>query len=190
MIQVFKLICLTIFFLIFKTNTYASYHGGYLGLGLPYLGQMGYTHVLEGDKYSFDLSYQKFSLDFGEASVSLSKPEVMFKWHVFTGAFYVAAGLGRMNLIAEASQSGEKARVEFSAFTLTPSTGWLWGIKDGGFTIGIEVGYQLPFLTDTQISAPGLSEGDDILDDVVEANNELGKTPFPVISFLRIGYLF
>jgi hypothetical protein len=86
---------------------------------------------------------------------------------------------------------------------LTPHFGWIW-IFGNGFTLGLEVGYQIPLGAKTTIafssSDPNVqsvitqiqatSQYKQAVSDVEQIGNKFGKTPLPYFTALRIGWMF
>ena len=177
-------ICLT-------PSLWAGSFGLNVGLGAPYLTQFGVNYVSASNKYSADINYGTITLNSGLSKASLSKPEVNLKWHPFAGAFFLGLGIGQQTLSAEATDvvTGQTAKVEVTSIAVTPNLGFMWGLKNQGFFIGIDAGFQNPLSPSTTITS-ALPTTDPAYIDAETQAKDLGETAFPVFTFVRIGYLF
>ncbi|MEZ4870698.1 MAG: hypothetical protein R2827_00340 [Bdellovibrionales bacterium] len=161
-----------------------------VGGGLPYTSQFGVNWFIS-DQFSAEVSFNQLSLSSGTASLSMTKPEIGIKWHMFKGSFFLGLALGQFTLESVGTDpvSSLEAKAEITATAMTVTMGWLWSISDGGFFWGLDFGYQSPSGVDTTITGP-LSPGDTAYDDAEELANDMGDTALPLFTFLRLGYMF
>jgi hypothetical protein len=126
--------------------------------------------------------------------------DVRLKFYPFQGSFFLGLAYGSQTLTGNMTQtiSGVVTTgtvVQDNQF-IGPHLGWNW-IWDCGFFMGMDLGVQLSMnrkttFTDNsnnptvQNSAEYLALKKDILD----AAELVGKTPFPILSLVKIGYFF
>lgn len=168
-----------------------SHLGINAGFGLPFTSQYGLTYVTASNKVSLDLTYNAFKITDGMASLSLIKPELMVKWHPFMGSFFLGAGLGQQTLTATGKDTltGLTAEIEVTSMTVTPTLGWMWGMSDGGFYIGMDFGYEIQSGATTKITSI-LPDTNQAYIDAKTQGDKFGNTSFVVMTLLRLGYLF
>lgn len=161
------------------------------GLGIPFLSQGG-IHYKASDKFGLAIGYNLLEFTFGYSKTSLSMPEVLLHFHPFSGAFFIAAGAGKENLKVTASDGtpSTDVAIEVSATTTIIKTGWMWGIGDGGFWLGIDMSYVMPSGGTTTITAPGVPTTTQAYIDALEAADKFGKLSYTNLTFIRFGYLF
>lgn len=174
-----------------SSSAWGGNFGFVMGTGLPFTSQFGLSYLTGSKSLSFDLMYNSFKLTSGLANVSMTKPELMAKWHPFAGSFYLGVGVGQFTLSADATDAltSLTAKVTVTSLAVTPTMGWAWGISNGGFFMGLDFGYQSPSGAKTEIESL-LPTTDQAYIDAVEQGNKLGETALPVFSFLKFGYLF
>lgn len=185
---------LRVFLVILFSSSVSAYAGVGLsgGLGLPYVGQFGLDYKASSD-WSFYAGYNTLSLSVGNASVELTMPEFLVRYHPFSKSFYLGVGVGQENLKASATDqtTTATASTEVTAMTGIAKLGWMWGAADNsGLWIGVDASYIMPFSPTSTITAPGVPTTDPAYQDVVDANEKFGKTAYINITFLRLGYLF
>lgn len=168
--------------------------GLYGGSGIPYLTQFGLNYVSSSHMFSVDLSYNSLSLTSGLASVSMTKPEVLLKYHPWGGSFFVGVGLGQTTFSGEATDltTSLKVKAEVKATSITPTIGWMWGMGDGGLYYGLDVGYQTlssPKTTFTYDTS-SITTTDTAYTDVSKQVTDVGEASLPLFSFIKLGYLF
>ena len=190
----FKLIFIGLSFVISFTSFGASSSGGLginVGAGLPFLTQAGINYVAS-QRFSFSLGYNLLSLDNGLASVKLSMPELLVHYHPFSGAFFIASGVGQESLEATSSDtSGNSVTLKVDASTFIGKLGWMWGAANGGFWFGIDYSFVSPSGGDPEITTTGsIATTSQSYLDVVEAGSDFGDTAYGNLTFLRFGYLF
>lgn len=168
-----------------------SSFGFNLGGGFPYTSQFGLNYVVTSG-FSMELGYNSVTISSGTASGSLTKPELVLKWHPFSGSFFLGLGLGQESLSVSATDvlTSLTAKATVSALTVTPSLGWMWGMGDKGLFVGVDMGFQSPSGASTTVEAPGLTSADQAYQDAEKAANDFGTIALPVFTMLRLGYLF
>jgi hypothetical protein len=133
----------------------------------------------------------------GSAELSLWAVQGTLRWFPFSGAFYLGSGVGYQSLKASVSSTSGVAPTEVSTNLsspfITPQLGWLWMWKSG-FALGLNAGVQIPFASDPEVKmtvagVPVPAAGGDA-DDVRNVAKMIGKTPFPNIDLLKIGFFF
>jgi hypothetical protein len=182
---------ITILFFSFLVTTNAySQVGPNFGMGFPFLTQFGVDYQLN-DRFTFELSNHELGFDITDASLSMTRQELGVRWHIFQGSFFFGLAYGNMNFSATGTDSGQTVTFDIDAQTLTTKFGWLWGIKDGGLYVGMDFGIQSPMSTSTSITnSSGLPTSNQAYQDAEEAADTIAKASLPVVSFLKLGYLF
>jgi hypothetical protein len=76
---------------------------------------------------------------------------------------------------------------------VSPQLGWLWMWKSG-FALGLNAGVQIPFASEPDVKmtvagVPVPAVGGSV-DDVRSVAKLIGKTPFPNVDLLKIGFFF
>ncbi len=171
-----------------------------VGFGFPYLSQAGLNYVHSSKMFSAQIGLNSVTVKTDDVDVDLSRVDVSLRWHPFSGSFFIGAAVGKQTLVAtkEDSISGDAVSVEakVTSNTLTPEVGWMWGSSSSGFFLGLDLGYEMPsgakttFTTTASSAVQATSDYQDLNDDVVAKGNKFGETAFPVVTFLRVGYLF
>ena len=185
-------IILLAFFLCFSPRTFAGNYGLNIGLGVPYLTQFGINYVDLPKNLSAEVRLNFFfTISAGIASVRLTKPEVNVKWHPFTSSFFLGIGLGHQIATATATEPSSGAGVKYSVSSSVATTtlGWLWGISDVGLFGGVDVSYQNPYHVYTTIDT-AIPADDTAYTDAREAGEKFGNLGLPLITLIRIGYLY
>lgn len=165
--------------------------GASAAFGIPFLTQI-HAHYQLNDQVSFSAGLNSLSLDAGEASVSMTLPEVIVKYHPFAGAFFVGGGLGSNSLEVTATESvtSNKISAKVDSTAMIIKTGWMWGASDGGFWYGMDFSYISPSGASSTITAPGVSTSDPNYQDAVDAAEKYGETALFNLTLLRIGWMF
>ena len=161
------------------------------GIGLPFLGQVGARYYF-AENLGLSVGYNHLSLDVGEASAKLTMPEILLHYHPFSGAFFIAAGIGKESLEVTATDTLTQlqASAQVDAMTTVLKTGWVWGADNGGFWFGVDLSYIIPTSPDVTITAPGVPTTSQDYIDTVDAAEKFGETAFLNITFARLGWLF
>lgn len=174
-----------------NSNHTPSSWGVSAGLGVPFLTQLGASYINSSSLWSAELLYHSFSLTIASVTLKASKPEGIVRWHPFRGAFFLGLGLGQQTLSAEAFDLGASSNIKVSltSFASTPYLGWMWGLANRGFYTCIEFGAQISSDSKTSITT-SLTSNNQTYIDTVEQSNKYGNLTLPVMTLLRIGYLF
>lgn len=161
-----------------------------VGVGLPFLQQAGANFYFT-DHFGLDLGYNKFNLTVDSASVDLTVPELVAKWHPFGGAFFIGGGVGQESFKAVGSDAltGQTAEISVKATTMIGKLGWMWGSNNGGFWYGMDFAFYSPSSPETTIVSI-LPSTDPAYVDAQEQADKFGKTSFTNLTFARFGWLF
>ncbi|MFK8137855.1 MAG: hypothetical protein AB8E15_05805 [Bdellovibrionales bacterium] len=188
-----KKLIFTIFFssLAFASTLKAEGMGLHFGVGLPYASQYGFDHTLS-DTWSYSIGYNSISASFDTASVALTLPEVVFKYHPFKGSFFLGAGLGQSSLEVTAFDTASSTTVAgaVDSLAVVVDLGWMWGKGDGGLWFGMDLSYVLPMSADPSIDAGSALTSSTAYQDVESQLQTFGETAYINITFFRLGYLF
>lgn len=161
-----------------------------LGFGLPFVSQYGLNYQVS-KKLGFTAALNNLDVSIDTASVKLGLTEFTANYHPFEGSFFLGLGAGMQNFEASATDSLSLA----SAATTVDSTvvlaklGWMWGVQNGGFWMGLDMTYVSPMASDISITGSA-TVGSQEYNDVLEAAQKFAETAYTNITFLRIGYLF
>lgn len=166
-------------------------YGFNLGIGLPYIGQVGVNYRLNA-KWAVSAGYNLLKLDVDEATAELEMPEIFFQYYPWAGSFFIGAGLGKESLEVTAKEQldGDPISIEVDAMTTIAKLGWTWGTGNGGFWYGVDMAYIMPNSPDVTTNAPGVLTSDPNYQDAIEAAEDFGETSYPNITFIRVGYIF
>lgn len=175
--------------LTFATNAQAAF-GINAGTGIPYLSQVGLDWTLASKTWGFQFEYNILSLSTGLASASLTKPEIMAKWHPMQGSFFLGLGIGQQVLSSKATDAttGQTAEVSVTSMALTPTLGWMWGSGDGGLWFGLDFGMVMPSGATVTITS-ALPDTNQAYIDARNQGRTLGETQYTAFG-LKLGYLF
>ncbi|MBX3020009.1 MAG: hypothetical protein KF767_19140 [Bdellovibrionaceae bacterium] len=162
-----------------------------VGMGLPFLQQVGLNYKIS-DRFGLSFGYNLLDLSSGAASVKLSMPELLVHYHPFSGAFFVAAGLGQeaLEVTAKDLTTGATAKADVKSMAAIAKTGWMWGLANNGFWFGVDLAFVSPSNPDVNITAPGVPTNSTAYTDTVDAAKKFGETSFTNITFARIGWVF
>ena len=100
----------------------------------------------------------------------------------FGGSFFLGATTGHLSLAASAPTKSGTVTFDISSFYVTPHFGWL-AIWDSGFSLGFDLGAQLPFSTSVETSGPRRAASN--VDNLAHA---LAGLPLPTLS-LKLGWM-
>jgi hypothetical protein len=147
------------------------------------------------------------SLPDNQASLELDAAQATFRWFPFHGVFYLGSGFGYQRLRASLGQTADGGNLQvvadMSTFFLSPQIGWLW-ITHSGFSIGINVGVQIPFPREPSVDVtyngqplpsqgapPGVaSSASDDKKKVEDVARIIMRYPIPNLDLLKIGFAF
>jgi len=191
--------------------------GAMVGVGVPSLLSFGGTLKLTryfGAGVNVGLIPRVQLAYYGEATLSYQAYDVYGRIHPFGGGFFVGTGVGYARAtgtldrrfdtseyapaypgLPDAISSSSEGSVQ--ALVLTPQLGY-FHIFDGGFSVGVDFGAQIPIAPseiefDTRLSYPVPAE---LVEQYLGPNNQrvrdtletIGRTPLPAMN-LRIGWL-
>jgi hypothetical protein len=100
----------------------------------------------------------------------------------FRGAFFLGGAVGHLGVSAAGKSHGQPVNVDVSTIYVAPRLGWL-GIWKSGFTLGLDLGVQLPLSPDVTVTST--SPAQSTLESFARA---LAALPLPTLS-LRVGWL-
>lgn len=91
-------------------------------------------------------------------SIGMSNIDLRGRWHPFHGTFLLGAILGRQSVSIATHQDFEisgqdvptRIELDVNTYYLTPHLGWFYSASSG-FTLGLEIGYQLALIPTTNI---------------------------------------
>lgn len=177
-----------------------GYFGLNLGVGVPYLTQVGLNYLHSSNMFSVELGYSALNATLSDVTVGLNKTELSVRWHPFMGAFYLGVGFGQSTMSGKSKDTingqSVEAKVEIKSSTMTPQIGWMWGVADGGFFFGMDIGIQNPsgvkstFTTNADLAAQATADYKKLEEDTRDQADKLGETAIPLVTLLRFGYLF
>jgi hypothetical protein len=181
-----------ILILLVSQNSFSAGNYGVNGaFGIPYIIQGGVNYVDLPNNFSAELRLNFFTISAGVASVRLTKPEINAKWHPFQGAFFLGLGLGHQIATVTASEPNTGAGVKFSVSSTvaTTSLGWMWGLGSPGLFGGFDFGWQNPYHVYTTVDSD-IPTNDEAYEDAEDAARKFGEMGLPLVTLIRIGYLF
>ncbi len=139
---------------------------------------------------SYDYGYVP-DIKVKEVTVGWSNWSAGAKVFPFHGSFFLGALYGQRNLRLRAVDKSApplEARGRITSNYVAPELGWRF-IGDTGFTMGIDLGWQLVTSHSTRLTIPG---GYDVQKekDVRDITDTLGKAGIPVLGLLQLGWMF
>jgi hypothetical protein len=108
--------------------------------------------------------------------------EAKLMLHPFQGSFFLGASVGHMELSAAARTSAGPVDVNVATEYVAPRLGWL-ATWDSGFTLGFDVGAQIPLGPEVTATAPSKSQTT-----VESLSRSLAALPLPTLGF-RLGWM-
>jgi hypothetical protein len=158
------------------------------------------------------------NLKFGSSPVDLGVGAIDIKgrWHPFGGAFFLGLGLGyqtlsgRMTSTIQATDTGGTTRsietnidLAIGSPYLTPHLDWYWTFGTG-FVLGFDLGWQIPIAprtsfditTNNNIANVAISiiqatqQYKDLEADIQKVGNALGRQSLPMVTVIRVGWMF
>lgn len=174
--------------------------GLHAALGAPHPVSVGLNYVHPAKYFSAELNFGAFSVKSDDVEVKLGNTEVGLRYHPWAGSFYLGALLGTQSLSGEKTEivnTTEKvtAKVDVKSTYVSPHIGWLWG-NDGGFFFSMDVGYQAPMSSSVDFSsnasalAQATPDYQKLDKDVRDAGKTLGEMGLPLITLIKVGWLF
>lgn len=142
---------------------------------------------------------------FPEVKVNIVKAKIngwdaRLRVYPWRGAFFLGVAYGMQTFTGNATKaiSGieTNATIEQDNSFVAPHVGWNWTWKSG-FFMGLDVGVQLSVHRDTKVSSnitntTVLASGEyqNLVKDVQDKADKIGKTPLPFLTLLKVGFLF
>ena len=148
-----------------------------------------------------------------DTKIELYNWDARLRWFPWQGSFFLGAAFGNQGIVGQTTTKIKTSsggvdteipatiRLAVKSTYLTPHLGW-FATWDCGFTLGFELGYQMPLSSksDLQIGLKNMSAaGEDAIKntdsykkaekDVTSAAESFGKKPVPYVNLLRIGWL-
>lgn len=184
-----------------ETNQSAPhYFGLHASLGLPHPINYGLNYLHSSGLFSVEFSTGSFGATVSDVKAKIENTEIGLRWHPWASSFFVGALVGNQKISAEKTETiqgySATAKVDIKSTYFTPHLGWFWGAHNGGFFTSLEIGAQLPSGNTTDISsnAPANIQADPEYvkneKDVREQSEKVGKSTFPYVTLLKIGWLF
>ena len=178
--------------------------GLHAGLGLPHPLNYGLNYVHTSRLFSAELSTGSYSATVSDVKAKIENSEIALRWHPWAGSFFLGTLLGTQKISGERTASYTvlgttytgTAKVEIKSGYVTPHLGWMWGGQNTGFFYNFEFGVQFPTNPTTDVSSdvPVQAQLDpDYIknkQDVQDQAEKIGKSVFPYIALIKIGYLF
>ena len=112
------------------------------------------------------------------------------RYYPWRARFYVGAAVGGRSFSATATDTAKnlQAKATVTSFYLAPEIGWKF-VWDGGFFLGIDLGYQIIISANTTLDIPsGVDPAKS--KNVTDAADKIGKIGLPVLTLLQLGYFF
>lgn len=177
------------------------YYGLHAQAGLPHPVSFGLNYVHSSGLVSAEFNMGSFNITSSGVKVGMSHLQLGVRWHPFMGSFFLGANFGQRTIMGESTETINTipvtAKVEVKSNYLMPHLGWMWGVADGGFFLGMEIGYLSPSGVNTTLSTnvndplvTGTQEYRDLEKDVKDAGDALGAIGLPTFTLLKLGWLF
>ncbi len=183
-------------------------------VGFPFLLNYGVDAVWNRT-YGVGFSGGRFQRDIDDKTeIEIFNWDVRARWFPWQGSFFIGAAYGNQGIVGKATKdltttTGDvelkiptTVRLEIDNTYLTPHLGW-FAVWDSGFTLGFELGAQIPMSSKADLQSAfenvAASTEDTLKDtddykktktDVEKAAESFGKKTVPYINLLRIGWLF
>jgi len=182
-------------------------------VGVPFLLNYGLDTTWDR-RFGAGFAMGRFKRDLNaDSQIELYNWDVRARWFPWQGSFFLGAAFGNQGIVGKTTTKIKQTtggvdlevpatiRLAVQSKYLTPHLGW-FATWDWGFTLGFEVGYQMPMSSksDLQIAfdnmpaanEEALKNSDDYKkaeSDVTKAAESFGKKPVPYINLIRIGWL-
>jgi hypothetical protein len=132
-------------------------------------------------------------------SVKYSSWDARVRWYVFRGSFFAGLGYGKQNLEASKTETIQAQSVtgnlKMDTSYIIPHVGWHW-VWTSGFFMGMDLGIQLPisrsqtFSSTAPAALQASAEYRSLESKVNDEANKIGKIPLPLLTLLKVGFLF
>ncbi len=182
-----------------RTRELKSRLGLHATLGVPHPTEVGLDFLTANESFGFSLLGGSSSATFSDTKIGISHMELQLRYHPWSSAFYLGLGTGNHTVKASKTETVSgvpvKAEVEIKSPYLSPQVGWIW-LWDSGFNLGFQVGAIVPSGNTTSFTtdAPTLVQlHPDYLKlekDVKDAGDKFGQSTLPLLTLVRVGWLF
>ncbi|MGE0173128.1 MAG: hypothetical protein AB7T49_10095 [Oligoflexales bacterium] len=187
--------------------------GPTVSLAFPHLGNAS-VEMMYKDSFSAGVSFGRFKRDMEDTAVEIRNWDVRARWHPFSGSFFLGAAYGNQGIVGSVKTDLETKyqgidvkvpttiRLAVDVNYLTPHFGW-FAVWDSGFTMGFELGYQMPLKSDSELQVgfedvteeaeTELKKSDEYKKekkDIEDLAQTFGEKAIPYVNLIRIGYLF
>lgn len=177
---------------------YQDLYGLSAELGFPHPINLAAQYFHSSRKFSLELAVGSTPLTIDGADTRVENQEMTFRWHPEARAFYFGLAFGNQKLEVKDSDtvSGQlvTVQVDIKSQYVKPVIGWLWGAQNGGFFYGFELGWQFPSNSKTKITTSqdftGNPDYDQLIDDINEVADLIGKSSVPNIGLIKVGWFF
>lgn len=186
--------------------------GASVALTVPHVRNLALESVFYHN-YGVSLNYGTVTETISNIAISVKHTDIRFRWFPWKSSFFAGLALGQHTIKGEldrevAKITGATKKVAIhgtlvaSANYVAPQIGW-FAIWDGGFTLGADIGYLLPSspkstftskIADppagTEAEVKASKEYTDMKSDLEAAGNTLISKPIPLITIIRLGWMF
>ncbi len=181
-------------------------------LGVPHPITLAYDYRINRTfSTGFSMGFFNYTYKYktgDDIRLSSENYDIRGRIHPFGAAFFIGVMLGTRKYQAEATRdiplaSGFNLPVTgtltISSYYVTPHLGWFW-VSQRGFTIGVELGCQIPLDPSTNISIPvadtffpqvrETADYQALVSDINGPALQIGRTILPYLALLRLGWTF
>jgi hypothetical protein len=167
-------------------------------LGFPHPLNLAAQYFHSSRQFSLELAVGSTALKIDGTDTQVENQEMTFRWHPNARAFYFGLGFGNQKLKVKDSDTVSSqevtVQVDIKSQYVKPVIGWLWGAQNGGFFYGFELGWQFPSNNKTKITTSqdftGNPDYDQLIDDINEVADLIGKSSVPNIGLIKLGWFF
>ncbi len=167
-------------------------------LGFPHPVNLAVQYFHSSRNFSLEFALGSTPLTIDGADTLVENQEMTFRWHPQARAFYFGLTFGNQKLEVKDSDTVSSqvvtVQVDIKSQYMKPVVGWLWGAQNGGFFYGFELGWQFPSNNKTKITTSqdftGNPDYDQLIDDINEVADLIGKSSVPNIGLIKMGWFF
>ncbi len=172
--------------------------GPSLHIGLPHPFNIGLVYLHSSKHFSAEANWGQIDVDYEGTDTNLHNKEINLRYHPTSQAFFIGLGYGQQDIelkkVETVSAQKVQARVKFDSNYWLPHVGWMTNTQDGGFFWALELGWQIPTNGKTRITTnvdlTGNPDYDDLIKDVTDTVDKVGKSSIPNIAVIKFGWLF
>lgn len=182
------------------TDAAPHYFGAHVALGIPSPLSGGLNYVHSSQIFSVELNMGSYGMKASDVDVKMSNAEIGLRWHPFMGSFFVGSYIGNRALVIEKSDTIQgqsiNLKAEVKSNYVAPHVGWMWGMSNGGYFGGMELGVLSPsgakasFSSNADAAVKTTKEYKDLNDEVKDQGEKLGEITLPLWTMIKIGWLF